>query len=414
MKYMVFYPIEKIRLDFPILNRSINQHPLTYLDNAATTQKPSVVIDAQANYYKNEYAAAHRSVHTLSAISTNHMETTREYIANFIHAAKMEEIIFVKGGATEAINLIANSWGYNFINFGDNILISAMEHHSNILPWQVLSKLKNIMLRYIPLLDDGTLDLSKLSELIDHRTKLLSISHMSNVLGIINPLTEIINLIRIKSNAVVLVDGSQGIVHQKVDVQKLDCDFYVFSGHKIYGPSGIGVIYGKSKLLKKMPPWVVGGGIVKNVSLTKEAEFVDFPWKFESGSPDVSGIIALKKAIKYISTIGMDNIINHENQLMSYTIHMLEKKIPDLILYGPTIKTSIIVFNLEMHHAYDVGTLLNQYGIAIRTGHHCAIPIMDHFKVSGMCRVSFAMYTNKEDINRFVRGLCRIQTLLHK
>lgn len=406
----MIYPIEQIRLDFPILNRTINKYPLTYLDNAATTQKPNIVIDSQANYYKNEYAAAHRSVHTLSTISTDHMEITRAYIARFINASKMEEIIFVKG-ATEAINLIANSLGDNFIDFGDNIIISTMEHHSNILPWQSLLKSKKIILRYIPLLSDGTLDLSKLSELIDHRTKLLSISHMSNVLGVINPLTDIINLVRSKSDAMVLIDGAQGIVHQKIDVQKLDCDFYVFSGHKIYGPSGIGVIYGKSKLLEKMSPWIVGGGIVKHVSLTQEAEFIDYPWKFESGSPDVSGILALGKAIQYINEIGMDNIVSHENKLMSYSMNLLQKKIPNLTLYGPATKMSIIAFNLGSYHAYDVGTLLNQYGIAIRTGHHCSMPLMDHFKVPGMCRVSFAMYTNKEDINRFIEGLLRIQQL---
>lgn len=410
---MAIFPIEKIRLDFPILNRVINQYPLTYLDNAATTQKPNIVIDSQTDYYKNEYASAHRSVHTLSSISTDHMETVRAYIANFINAAHMTEVVFVKG-TTEAINLIANSWGNNFIDFGDNILISEMEHHANILPWQFLSQTKKIILRYIPLLSDGTLNLSKLSELINHRTRLVSISHMSNVLGIVNPLSDIINLIRSKSDALILIDGAQGIVHQTVDVQQLDCDFYVFSGHKIYGPSGIGVMYGKSKLLKKMPPWMVGGGIVKKVSLSQTAEFVDFPWKFESGSPDVSGIIALGHAIKYINKIGMNNIINYERQLISYAINMLTKKIPNLILFGPPSKINIISFNLKSYNYYDIGILLNQYGIAIRTGHHCAIPVMNHFKVSGMCRASFAMYTNKEDIDRLIQGLHNINKLLSK
>lgn len=407
------YPIKQIRSDFPILRKIINEYPLTYLDNAATTHKPNIVIDAQTYYYQNEYASAHRSVHTLSAISTDHMEKVRSYIANFINASKTEEIIFVKS-TTEAINLIANSWGYNFINHGDNILISSMEHHANILPWQILSKSKNIILRYIPLLSDGTLNLSALSELIDYRTRLISVAHMSNVLGIINPLQEIINIVRSQSNAVILIDGAQGIVHQKVDVQILDCDFYVFSGHKMYAPSGIGVIYGKQKLLKKMPPWIVGGGIVKNVSLNQDATFIDHPWKFESGSPNVAGIIALGHAMKYVDNIGIKNIIMHEHELISYALSVLTKHITNLILYGPINKINIIAFNLEPYHAYDVGTLLNQYGIAIRTGHHCAIPIMNHFKVSGMCRASFALYTNKEDVDRFVNGLSRVNSLLNQ
>lgn len=410
---MKIYPIKKIRSDFPILHRNINDYPLTYLDNAATTHKPNIVIDIHTHYYKNECSAAHRSVHTLSSISTDRMEKVRSIIAKFINASKTEEIVFVKG-ATEAINLIANSWGYNFINYGDNILISGMEHHSNILPWQILSKNKNIKLNYIPLLPDGTLNLSALLELINHRTKLISISHMSNVLGIINPLNDIIHIVRSKSDAVVLIDGAQGIVHQKVDVQKLDCDFYVFSGHKIYAPSGTGIMYGKEKLLKYMPPWIVGGGIVKNVSFDQDATFLDHPWKFESGSPNVAGIIALGNAIHYINSIGMENIIIHENQLISYIIDTLPKRISNLTIYGPLNKINIIAFNLGLYHTYDVGTLLNQYGIAIRTGHHCAIPVMHHFKVSGMCRASFAMYTNKADIDRFIHGLSQVQNLFNK
>ncbi|ADV33759.1 cysteine desulfurase [Candidatus Blochmanniella vafra str. BVAF] len=407
----VDYPIKKIRSNFPILNKMINKYPLTYLDNAATTQKPDVVIESQAYYYRNECSSAHRSVHSLSTLSTDYMEKTRLYVANFINASKSEEIVFVKG-TTDAINLIANSWGRNFINYGDNILISEMEHHSNILPWQILAKEKNIKLNYIPLLYDGSLNLTKLSTLIDHRTRLVSITHMSNVVGIINPLIEIINIVHTKSNAIILIDGAQGIAHQLVDVQKLNCDFYVFSGHKIYAPSGIGIMYGKSELLKKMKPWIVGGGIVKDVSLTQNATFIDSPWKFESGSSNVSGIVALRNAIKYVNSIGIENIFRHETQLMSYTRHMLLKKNLNLMLYNKNNKSSsMIAFNFKLHNSYDIGTLLNQYGIAIRTGHHCAIPLMNHFKVSGMCRASFAMYTNTEDIDRFIDGLIRIQNL---
>ncbi|AGC03641.1 cysteine desulfurase [Candidatus Blochmanniella chromaiodes str. 640] len=408
---MIIYPIEKIRSDFPILNRMINKYPLTYLDSAASAQKPNIVIDSQTHYYRNEYAAVHRGTHTLSTESTNQMETVRLRIANFINASK-EEIVFVKS-TTEAINLIANSWGHNFINYGDNIIISEMEHHANIVPWQVLSKHKKIVLHYIPLTPNGTLDISRLSKLINHRTRLLSISHISNVLGTINPLTEIISIARKKSDTLILIDGAQGIVHQLVDVQKLDCDFYVFSGHKIYGPSGTGIMYGKKELLQKMPPWIVGGGIVRNVSLIKDATFIDSPWKFESGSPNISGIIGLGNAIEYINTIGIDKIYNYEDQLMRYAVGIL-KKIPNIVLYGPSTRVGIIAFNLGIHHSYDIGMLLNQYGIAIRTGHHCAIPIMNYFKVPGMCRASLAMYTNKEDIDRLAHGLIKVQHLLNQ
>lgn len=409
---MQTYPIKKIRADFPILTKYINQYPLTYLDSAASTQKPNIVINSQISYYQHEHAAVHRGIHTLSILSTDRMEKVRSYIAKFINASTSEEIIFLKN-TTEAINLIANSWGFNFINPGDNILITEMEHHANIVPWQILAKNKKIILKYIPLSSDGTLDLSKLPDLIDYRSKLLSISHMSNVLGTINPLKKIINIIRNKSNAIILIDGAQGIAHQSVDVQKLDCDFYVFSGHKLYGPSGIGVMYGKQELLKNMPPWIVGGGIVKDVNLTKGTTFIDAPWKFEAGSPNVSGIIALGEAIKYIKKIGINKIFAYEQELACYAIEILKKN-SQIIFYGPKTPSSIISFNLGPYHSYDVGTFLNQYGIAIRTGHHCAIPIMNYFKVPGMCRISIAMYTNTSDIDRLAQGLIQTQKLLDR
>lgn len=406
------YPIEKIRSDFPILTKYINQYPLTYLDSAASAQKPNAVINAQADYYRHKHAAVHRGIHELSILSTDLMEKVRLRIANFINASNPEEIIFLKS-TTEAINLIANSWGNCFINPGDNILISEMEHHANIIPWQILAKNKKLILNYIPLSPDGTLNLSKLPDLINCRSKLLSISHMSNVLGTVNPLAEIISIVRNKSNAIILVDGAQSIAHQLIDVQKLDCDFYVFSGHKLYGPSGTGIMYGKKKLLENMNPWIVGGGIVKDVNLKKGTTFIKHPWKFEAGSPNISGIIALGEAIKYIETVGINNIFNYEKKLTYHTVSML-KKIPKLKLYGPVSRVSIISFNLDTYHAYDVGTLLNQYGIAIRTGHHCTIPIMKYFQVSGMCRISIAMYTNIEDINRLIYGLIQTQKLLDK
>lgn len=408
---MMTYPIEKIRSDFPILTQYINQHPLIYLDSAASTQTPNVVINSQNHYYRYEHSSVHRGVHTLSTLSTDNMEKVRSHVANFINAPTPETIVFLKS-TTEAINLIANSWGNNFINHGDNILISEMEHHANIIPWQILAKNKKIVLKYIPLSPDGTLDLSKIPNLIDKNSKLLSISHISNVLGTINPLTEIIEIVRKKSNAIILIDGAQGIAHQSVDVQKLDCDFYVFSGHKLYAPSGVGVMYGKKKLLQKMPPWIVGGGIVKDVNLITGTTFIDSPWKFEAGSPNVGGIIALGEAIQYIKNIGMNEIYNYEQKLTCYTINML-KKISKIKFYGPKKRSSIISFNIGSYHSYDIGTLLNQYGIAIRTGHHCAIPTMKYFKVSGMCRVSIAMYTNSSDINNLIQRLTQIQKLLN-
>lgn len=409
---MKAYPIKKIRADFPILTKHINQYPLTYLDSAASAQKPNVVINSQTKYYQYEHAAVHRGIHTLSILSTEKMEKVRSYVANFINASTSEEIVFLKS-TTEAINLIANSWGYNFINQGDNILISEMEHHANIIPWQILAKNKKIILKYIPLLPNGTLDLSKLPNLINNRSKLFSISHMSNVLGTVNPLTEIIEIVRNKSNAIILIDGAQGIAHQSVDVQKLDCDFYVFSGHKLYGPSGVGVMYGKQKLLQKMPPWIVGGGIVKDVHLINGTTFIDPPWKFEAGSPNIGGIIALGEAIQYIQKIGINEIFDYEQKLTYYTVNML-KKIAKLKIYGPITRNSIIPFNLGLYHSYDVGTLLNHYGIAIRTGHHCAIPIMNYFKVLGMCRISIAMYTNTSDIDNLSQGLMQTQKLLDR
>lgn len=407
---MKIYPIKTIRKDFPILTKYINQHPLVYLDSAASAQKPNVVINAQNNYYRQNYAAVHRGVHTLSVTSTNQMEQVRSCVAHFINASTPEEIIFLKS-TTEAINLIANSWGYNFTKPGDNILISEMEHHANIIPWQILSKNKKITLRYIPLSPDGTLDISKLSNLIDHRSKLLSISHMSNILGSINPLKDIIDIVRKKSDAIVLIDGAQGIVHQSVDVQQLDCDFYVFSGHKLYGPAGVGIMYGKQQLLHKMPPWIVGGGIVKDVNLDTGTTFIDSPWKFEAGSPNTGGIIGLGEAIKYIEKIGINKIFDYEKKITCYAVDMLQK-IPKLIFYGPKTRSSIIAFNIGSYHSYDIGMFLNQYGIAIRTGHHCTMPIMNYFKVLGMCRVSIAMYTNTADIDYLIQGLIKTKFLL--
>ncbi|MCR3755507.1 MAG: L-cysteine desulfurase [Sodalis sp. Psp] len=404
------YPIVQVRSDFPILARKVNSWPLTYLDSAASAQKPNAVIDYESDYYRQGYAAVHRGIHTLSSEATIRMENVRAKVARFINAASAEEIIFTKG-TTEGINLVANSWGRHFLHPGDNILITEMEHHANIVPWQMLAKEKQLTLRYIPLLPDGTLDVSQLPSLINEHTQLFAVTQVSNVLGTINPLQTLIAKVRAVSDAVVLVDGAQSVMHQKVDVQALNCDFYVFSGHKIYGPSGIGILYGKKELLDSMPPWEGGGSMIRTVSLNEGTTFNDIPWRFEAGSPHTVGMMGLGASIDYVEQIGLDNIQVYERELMSYALEVLQQ-VPNLELYGPDSRIGVIAFNLGQHHAYDVGSFLDQYGIAIRTGHHCAMPLMNYFQVPSMCRASLAMYTNHDDIDRLVTGLLRVQRLL--
>lgn len=404
------YPIARIRSDFPILARQVNDRPLTYLDSAASAQKPNAVIDCESDYYRQGYAAVHRGIHTLSSEATTRMENVRQQVARFINAALADEIVFVKG-TTEGINLVANSWGRHNLRPGDNIVITEMEHHANIVPWQMLAEEKQLSLRYLLLLPDGTLDIARLPALIDERTRLFAVTQVSNVLGTRNPLPELIAQVHAASDAVVLVDGAQGIMHQKVDVQALDCDFYVFSGHKLYGPSGIGILYAKKTLLDAMPPWEGGGSMIRNVSLTEGTTFNDAPWRFEAGSPHTAGMMGLGAAIDYVEQVGLDSIQAYEHELMRYTLEALQQ-VPDLTLYGPDDRTGVIAFNLGQHHAYDVGSFLDQYGIAIRTGHHCAMPLMAYFRVASMCRASLAMYTDRDDIDRLVAGLVRVQRLL--
>ncbi|WP_406705865.1 cysteine desulfurase SufS [Sodalis sp.] len=404
------YPIARIRSDFPILARQVNDRPLTYLDSAASAQKPNAVIDCESDYYRQGYAAVHRGIHTLSSEATTRMENVRQQVARFINAALADEIVFVKG-TTEGINLVANSWGRHNLRPGDNIVITEMEHHANIVPWQMLAEEKQLSLRYQPLLPDGTLDIARLPALIDERTRLFAVTQVSNVLGTRNPLPELIAQVRAASDAVVLVDGAQGIMHQKVDVQALDCDFYVFSGHKLYGPSGIGILYAKKALLDAMPPWEGGGSMIRTVSLTEGTTFNDAPWRFEAGSLHTAGMMGLGAAIDYVEQVGLDAIQAYEHELMRYTLEALQQ-VPDLTLYGPDDRTGVIAFNLGQHHAYDVGSFLDQYGIAIRTGHHCAMPLMAYFRVASMCRASLAMYTDRDDIDRLVAGLVRVQRLL--
>jgi cysteine desulfurase/selenocysteine lyase len=405
------YPIERIRADFPILAREVNGQPLTYLDSAASSQKPEAVINAESDFYRHGYAAVHRGIHTLSAEATARMEGVRAQVGRFINAASEDEIIFVKG-TTEGINLVANSYGRHFLQPGDNLILTEMEHHSNIVPWQILAKEKNIEIRVLPLLADGTLDESKLPSLLDARTRLLAITQVSNVLGTVNPLNRLISVARANTtNLAVLVDGAQGIMHQRVDVQALDCDFYVFSGHKIYGPSGIGILYGRKAWLDRMPPWEGGGSMIQTVSLTEGTTFLEPPWRFEAGSPNTAGMMGLGAALSYVDALGLEHIQSYEHELMRYALEALQQ-VPDLTLYGPAERSGVIAFNLGKHHAYDVGSFLDQYGIAIRTGHHCAMPLMDFYHVPSMCRASLALYTTRQDVDRLVAGLLRVRQLL--
>lgn len=405
------FPIERVKADFPLLSRQVNGLPLTYLDSAASAQKPQRVIDRELNFYRDSYAAVHRGIHTLSAEATQQMEDVRIQVANFIHASSAEEIVFVKG-ATEAINLVANSYGRHFLKAGDSIIITEMEHHANLVPWQMLAQDLGIELRVWPLTASGELELSALIELIDDTTRLLSVTQVSNVLGTVNPIKDIIAQAKAKvADLVVLVDGAQAIMHQPVNVQDLDCDFYVFSGHKLYGPSGIGILYGKSALLQQMPPWEGGGAMINTVSLTQGTTFANAPWRFEAGSPNTAGIIGLGAAISYVTELGLSRIQQYEQSLMHYAMEQLSQ-IKSLTLYGPAERAGVIAFNLGQHHAYDVGSFLDQYGIAIRTGHHCAMPLMAFYKVPSMCRASLALYNTHEDVDRLVVGLQRIEKLL--
>lgn len=403
------FSVQRVREDFPVLTREVNGQTLAYLDSAASAQKPSQVIDAESEFYRHGYAAVHRGIHTLSAEATQRMEQVRLKAATFLNARSPEELVFVRG-TTEGINLVANSWGESQIQPGDNIIITEMEHHANIVPWQMLCARKNAELRVIPLTAEGTLALDALPGLLDARTRLVAVTHVSNVLGTENPVADIIRIAH-QHGAKVLVDGAQAVMHHAVDVQVLDCDFYLFSAHKLYGPTGIGVLYVKEAILQDMPPWEGGGSMIATVSLTQGTTFAKAPWRFEAGTPNTGGIIALGAALDYVSELGLENIHDYEQALMQYALSELAT-VPDLTLYGPQQRLGVIAFNLGQHHAYDVGSFLDNYGIAVRTGHHCAMPLMAHYQVPAMCRASLAMYNTHEEVDRLVAGLKRIHQLL--
>ncbi|MDZ7278605.1 cysteine desulfurase SufS [Pantoea eucrina] len=403
------FDLERVRAEFPVLKREVNGHPLAYLDSAASAQRPLAVINAESHFYQHGYAAVHRGIHSLSAQATTDMENVRAQAARFLNAADTEEIIFVKG-TTEGINLVANSWGGSQLQPGDNIIITEMEHHANIVPWQMVAARTNAEIRVIPLNDRGELALEQLDSLIDARTRLLAVTHVSNVLGTVNPVKEIVA--RAKAAGIVtLIDGAQAVMHHRVDVQDIDCDFYVFSGHKIYGPTGIGVLYARKALQEIMPPWEGGGSMIGEVMLPIGTTWNSAPWRFEAGTPNTGGIIGLGAALGWISELGLEAIHARETTLMRYALDKLAS-VPDLTIYGPENRSGVIAFNLGKHHAFDVGSFLDQYGIAIRTGHHCAMPLMRHFAVPAMCRASFALYNSEEEADRLAAGLTRIHRLL--
>jgi len=399
---MTTFPVEKIREDFPILKEKIRNKPLVYLDNAATCQKPQAVIDSISHLYMHEYANVHRGVHTLSVKATDRYEGAREKVKQFINANSTKEIIFVKG-TTEAINLIAQTFAKANIGKGDEILITAMEHHSNIVPWQMFCEQTGAVLKVAPINLQGELIFDEFEKLISDKTKLVSVVHMSNALGTINPVKKIIAAAKAK-NIPVLLDGAQAIPHMSVDVQDLDCDFYAFSGHKLYAPSGIGVLYGKQALLEAMPPYQGGGDMIRKVTF-EDTEYNTLPYKFEAGTPSIADVVGLGAAIDYLSEIGMDNIAAYEAELLDYATEKA-RKIEGLRIIGDAKeKGAILSFVLDKIHPHDIGTMLDSLGIAIRAGHHCAMPVMDFFEVPATARASFAMYNTKEEIDILMNGI---------
>lgn len=410
--------IKEIKKDFPILDIKVNNKPLIYLDNAATTQKPIQVIEAISDYYKNYNANVHRGVHTLSQIATDKFEAVREQIKNFINAKESSEIIYTRG-TTESINLLASSLSYQ-LEEDDEIIISESEHHSNIVPWQIACQRTKAKLKVLPIKEDGVYDLEKLETLLSDKTRIVSLAQVSNSLGIIHRIKEIIQRIRKinqrniekkQRNILTIVDGAQGIPHLKVDVQDLGCDFYCFSAHKIYAPMGIGVLYGRKELLEEMHPYQGGGEMIKEVTFEKTTYNVA-PYRFEAGTPSVADVIGFGKALEYINNIGLENIISHEDKIMRYATERLQEIEGVRIIGTAPEKAGAISFLIGESHPFDVGTLLDQLGIAIRTGHHCAQPVMQHYNILGTARASFALYTDFEDIDKFADSLKRVALML--
>ena len=397
--------ITKIRAQFPVLNEQINGKPLVYFDNAATAQKPDSVIDTLNEYYRSYNANIHRGVHTLAEKATKAFEEARKAVQLFINAGEVEEVIFTKG-TTESINLVAHSYGRKNVSSGDEIILSGLEHHSNIVPWQILAEEKGATIKVIPVLEDGTLDLTAYKALLNSKTKIVAVNHASNSLGTINPIKEMIDAAH-EVGAKVVIDGAQASAHLPIDVQALDCDFYAISAHKVYGPTGTGALYGKRALLEAMPPYQGGGEMIKNVSYQKTT-YNDIPYKFEAGTPNIADVIGFRKAIDFVLETGKPLMAAHENELLAYATEKL-KEIQDVRLIGTAQdKVSVLSFLIEGIHPFDIGQMLDARGIAVRTGHHCTEPLMDHFGIEGTVRASFAVYNTKEEIDSMIEGLNRI------
>lgn len=401
------YDIIKVREDFPILSREVYKKPLVYFDNAATTQKPRCVVEAMMDEYYNVNANVHRGVHYLSQQATDLHEAARETVRRFINARSTSEVIFTRG-TTESANLIVSSFTDEFMSPGDEVIISTMEHHSNIVPWQLQAAKRGIAIKVIPMHDDGILDMEAYEALFSEKTKIVSVTHVSNVLGTINPVKEIIRIAH-EHDVPVMIDGAQSTPHFKVDVQELDCEFFTFSGHKIYGPTGIGVLYGKEDWLDRLPPYQGGGEMIESVTFEKTT-FERLPFKFEAGTPDYVATHGLAKALDYVTALGMDNIAQHEQELTRYAMERMNQ-IDGMRIFGPqdaAMKDAVISFQVRDIHHLDMGTLLDRLGIAIRTGHHCAQPLMDRLSIAGTARASFALYNTREEVDVLVAGIERV------
>lgn len=405
------YDVNAVRADFPILSRTVYGKPLVYLDNAASAQKPRSVIDAESRVYEEEYANVHRGLHYLSGAATDAFEATREAVKRFINAASIKEIVYTRG-TTEAINLVAQSYGRAFLKEGDEIIVSVLEHHSNIVPWQLLAQEKGLVLKVAPIDNDGNFLLDEFEKLLSPRTKLVSVTYMSNALGTIVPVKAVIE----RAHAVgakVLLDAAQAITHMPVDVQDLGCDFLAFSGHKLYGPTGIGILYGREELLEAMPPWQGGGEMIRTVSFSGTT-FAELPAKFEAGTPAIAQTIALKAAIDYVTALGLDTIAAHEHELMQYGVERLSH-IPGLTIVGRAReRASIISFAMDCAHPHDIGTVIDQFGVAVRAGHHCAQPLMERLCLPATARASFALYNTKAEIDVMAEALGRVVKLFGK
>jgi len=401
--------IQRVRQDFPILDQMVNGKPLVYFDNAATNQKPIPVLNALSYYYEHDNANIHRGIHTLAERATHNFEASRQKIQSFLNAKHVEEIIFTYG-TTDGINLVAQTYGRAFLKAGDEIIISTLEHHSNIVPWQMLCEEKGCILKVIPINDEGELLLDEYEKMLSERVKFVSCIHVSNSLGTINPVKTIIDMAH-RVGAVVLIDGAQATSHIDLDVQALDCDFYVFSAHKLYGPTGMGVLYGKKDILNAMPPYRGGGEMIKEVTFEKTT-YNDLPYKFEAGTPNIADVIAVKTAIEYMENLGKENIAAHEHELLTYATEQLSELNGVRIVGQAKEKISVLSFVLDGIHHQDTGVILDQLGIAVRTGHHCTQPLMHRLGIAGTTRASFAVYNTKDEIDRLVQGVQRVQTMM--